>query len=144
MLLCFSALFALTPGVQATGSVTFQVEVLEGFSISSPATLTFAPVGPGQSDVQDVELTVWSNVAWDLSVKAVGYDPEEGLPGTVEVGASGDWYLLSSETSVIQMSRLPTGAGGAMVSTPFRLQGSYNDAPGSYSFQVQFTVSAAI
>lgn len=142
--LCLAAMLALTPGVEATGSVIFYVEVLHGFRIASPGTLTFAPVAPDQTNLQELEITVWSNVEWDLSVKAVGYNPEEGLRGTVEVGASGAWQVLSSESSFIQLGQPPTGASGAALLTPFRFKGSYDDAPGPYSFQVEFTVAPAI
>ncbi len=144
VVLCTATLLALTPGVQATGLVTFQVEVMHGFRVSSPGTLVFAPVAPEQSNIQELELTVWSNVEWDLSVKAIGYDPEGGLQGTVEVGNSGAWHVLSTESNLIQVGQSPTGVAGATLLVPFRIKGSYDDAPGAYSFQVEFTVAPAI
>ena len=139
-IMCLAALLAFGKGIQASNMVTFQVEVLPGLRISNPDTLTFLPVAPGQTDIQELNITVWSNMNWELSVKAVGYGVEGGLRGGMEMGSSGAWYELSEESTVIQLGQPPTGPDGATLRIPFRLTGSYEDAPGNYSFQVEFTV----
>ncbi len=139
-IMCLAALLAFGKGIQASNMVTFQVEVLPGLRISNPDTLTFLPVAPGQTDIQELNITVWSNMNWELSVKAVGYGVEGGLRGVVQLNDSGSWRDLSSEGTVIQLGRPPTGPDGTMLQIPFRLTGSYEDAPGNYSFQVEFTV----
>ena len=139
-IMCLAALLAFGKGIQASNMVTFQVEVLPGLRISNPDTLTFLPVAPGQTDIQELNITVWSNMNWELSVKAVGYGVEGGLRGVVQLNDSGSWRDLSSEGTVIQLGRPPTGPDGTILRIPFRLTGSYEDAPGNYSFQVEFTV----
>jgi hypothetical protein len=138
--LCLAVLFALGTAVQAANVVTFQVEVLPGLRLSNPDMLIFVPVAPGQTDIQELNLTVWSNINWELLVKAVGYGVEGGLRGGMEMSNSGAWYELSEESTVIQLGQPPTGPDGATLRIPFRLTGSYEDAPGNYSFRVEFTV----
>ena len=139
-IMCLAALLAFGKGIQASNMVTFQVEVLPGLRISNPDTLTFLPVAPGQTDIQELNITVWSNMNWELSVKAVGYGVEGGLQGGVEMGGLGGWHDLSIEAAIIHAEQPPTGPDGATLRIPFRLTGSYEDAPGNYSFQVEFTV----
>lgn len=142
--LCVTVLLALTTIAQASGTVTFQIEVLPGLSVSSPDLLVFDPVAPGQSDHQDLNITVWSNVTWELSVQAVGYDVEGGLQGSLEVNSLGGWVELTTERSMLHFGQSPTGPDGTSMDIPFRFIGSYEDVPGTYSFQVEFTVVAAL
>jgi len=138
--LCIIVLLVGGMVVQASNVVTFQVEVLPGLRIANPGTLTFSSVAPGQTVLEDLNLTVWSNVNWELLVKAVGLGTEEGFRGGVELGSAGSWYELTEEITQVSVSRPPTGDEGISVRVPFRLTGSYEDAPGNYSFQVEFTV----
>jgi hypothetical protein len=142
--LCVTVLLALTTIAQASGTVTFQIEVLPGLSVSSPDLLVFDPVAPGQSDHQDLNITVWSNVTWELSVQAVGYDVEGGLQGIMEVGSLGGWGEISQDPIMVRAGQPPTGPNGTSMDIPFRFIGSYEDVPGTYSFQVEFTVVAAL
>lgn len=130
----FSATF-----VQASGVVTFQIEVLPGVSISSPDNLVFDPVAPGQRVEQDVGVTVWSNVEWELAAQVIDYGAGD-LQGLIEVlDPQGLWRELSTTARTLMVNRPVTGAEGLEVQIPFRVTGSY-DLPGSYSFQVEFTV----
>jgi hypothetical protein len=138
--LCIIVLLVGGMVVQASNVVTFQVEVLPGLRIANPGTLTFSSVAPGQTVLEDLNLTVWSNVNWELLVKAVGLGTEEGFRGGVELNDFGYWRSLSDESMLIHLGQKPTGAEGLSVQVPFRLTGSYEDAPGNYSFQVEFTV----
>jgi len=142
--LLVAVLCSLAAGVEASGTVTFYVQVVPGLKISSPDQLTFEPVAPGQSDVQELSLTVWSNVRWQLLVEANGYGAEGGLSGTMEVGDSGIWHKLSAEGTAIYFGQAPTGPDGVVFQTPFRFTGSYDDEPGDYDFQVKFTVVPAL
>ena len=141
--LLVAVLCSLAAGVEASGTVTFYVQVVPGLKISSPDQLTFEPVAPGQSDVQELSLTVWSNVRWQVLVEANGYGAEGGLSGILEVGQSGSWREISAG-SVIHSDQPPTGPDGVVFQTPFRFTGSYDDEPGDYDFQVKFTVVPAL
>lgn len=125
----------------ASGLITFQLEVIPGFTISGPEQLVFPPVAPGQISQQELTIRVWSNVRWNLSVRVVGEGVEEGLYGTLEVeGANGEWFEFMGGSRTLHSSKPPTGESGREVNIPFRFRGSYSDVPGNYSLQVEFTV----
>ena len=137
--LCLILLVTWGAVAQASGVITFQVEVLPGLSISSPDNLSFGPLAPGQTTYKELGITVWANVPWELWVQAIDYDLEGGLQGIVEVEASrGNWLDLFTETRIFRSDE--TGPDGMEVQVPFRITGSYADVPGSYSFQAEFTV----
>ncbi len=138
--LLFVAFLTLGSEVQASGFVTFEVKVLDGLKISTPGFLTFEAVAPGEIDDQELPITVWSNVRWTLSVRAVNPD---GLQGAIEMSAGGIWHELSA-TSCGVASGQPTGSEGVTVHIPFRLQGGYDHLPGDYTFSVEFTVGPSI
>lgn len=125
----------------ASGLITFQLEVIPGFTISGPEQLVFPPVAPGQISQQELTIRVWSNVRWNLSVRVVSEGVEEGFHGTLEVeGENGDWYEFGVGSRTLRSSQPPTGESGREVNIPFRFRGSYSDVPGNYSLQVEFTV----
>src|SRR5690554_6793927 len=69
----FIALMLLTSvSVFASGNVTFRVHVVPGFALSVQDELVFNQVTPGQTVHEDLLVTVWSNVNWDLLVDAAG------------------------------------------------------------------------
>ncbi|NMB01379.1 MAG: hypothetical protein GX971_07685 [Firmicutes bacterium] len=125
---------------QASGVITFQIEVLPGLTISSPDQLSFGGVAPGQTVEKELELTVWSNVKWKMLVKSI--DHMSGwLRGTIDVqDFGGTWHELSTQMRPLLVDQDVTGPGGTDVQIPFRFTGSYDDTPGNYSFEVEFTV----
>jgi hypothetical protein len=139
-----TVMLGIALGVEASGTVTFFVKIEPGLKISSPDTLTFAPVAPGQTDVQDLNITVWSNVRWQLLVEAIGYGGEDGLHGMLEISDLGSWRELSRDGTVIQLGRPATGPDGLSVPIPFRFTPSFADEPDDYSFQVKLTVVPAL
>lgn len=129
----------------SSGVVTFQVEVVPGFTVSGPDNLSFDPISPGQTTQHDLGLTVWSNVSWELSVRASGQEGEGGLYGVVEFyDSSSRWTVLDNGTRLVCGDQPLTGPSGLEVIIPFRFTGSYEDSPGTYSFQVEFTVVPAL
>ena len=129
----------------ASGVITFQVEVIPGFTISAPDSLLFPPVAPDQISQQELTLRVWSNVQWNLSIRATGEEVEGSLFGSLQVeGEGGDWYELFGGSRTLRSSQMATGVTGREVYVPFRFEGSYEDTPGVYSFAVEFTVVPAL
>lgn len=146
-LLAFSlfVVFVCSGATYASGFITFQLEVIPGFTIANPDNLVFPPVAPGQTIHQELTITVWSNVRWNLSIRATGEELEGVLFGMVEVeGENGDWHDLFGGVRTLRSSQSPTGPHGRGVHIPFRFAGSYSDTPGLYSFQVEFTVVPAL
>ncbi|HBG01998.1 MAG TPA: hypothetical protein DDW87_10560 [Firmicutes bacterium] len=142
--LCIAVLFVWIVGAQASGIVTFRVNVTPGMTISSPGTLEFESVAPDQTLERDLNITVWSNVDWQLTARSVDYD-QGGLQGVIEAADSyGSWHDLGSEEWVLRRDELPTGASGLTFDIPFRFTGSYSDAPDTYEFQIQLTVVSAL
>ncbi|MDI9485588.1 MAG: hypothetical protein QM372_09020 [Bacillota bacterium] len=139
-----TVMLGIALGVEASGTVTFFVKIEPGLKISSPDTLTFAPVAPGQTDVQDLNITVWSNVRWQLLVEAIGYGGEGGLRSTLEIGDLGNWHELSAEGDAVYVGQPPTGSEGITMGVPFRFTPSFADEPDDYSFQVKLTVVPAL
>ncbi len=143
LILFCSMVAALSGTIWAEGLVTFQIEVIPGFTVSCPDTLTFAPIGPGQTTYQDLTVTIWSNVDWELSVRIVGENG--GLKGEAEFAKGDDvWIPLDNVGRSIFLNQPSTGPGGSEVIIPFRFTGSYQDTPGDYFFQVEFTVVPAL
>ena len=129
--------------VEASGRVTFEIEITSGCSLLSPGDLTFPPVGPGQTVQQDLEITVFSNTNWSLEMEVRDLGEGDALLGAIQFQDSGFWRNLSIGRNVIG-EQLPTGQDGLVVRVPFRLQGGYEHNPGSYSFEVEFTVVPAL
>lgn len=129
----------------ASGVITFQVEVIPGFTISAPDSLLFPPVAPDQISQQELTLRVWSNVQWNLSIRATGEEVEGSLFGTIEAqGEDGVWYGFFGGNRTLRSSQAPTGIAGKELNIPFRFEGNYKDTPGVYSFAVEFTVVPAL
>lgn len=140
-------MFLLLPvnKVESGGVITFQVEVIPGVTIESPDNLVFEPVAPGQSTEQNLSLTVWANFLWELSVRSLREDAGENFFGDVEVqDENGVWYDLFARRRIIRSEQSSTGALGKEISVPFRFKGSFDDEPGTYSFEVEFTVVPAL
>lgn len=136
-------LFLGCGAAKAAGVITFHVEVLPGLSISSPELLEFEPVAPGQASLQEVGLTVWANVPWGLSVKAK--HENVGLSGGLYYRDFYQiWVPLDERLHPIITQQDATGDAGLDVTIPFRYTGSYLDEPGTYAFEVEFTVVPAL
>lgn len=139
----YSLLLVLVLGGQsfASGLITFQLEVVPGFSISAPEQLVLPPVAPGQASQTELSMRVWSNVRWNLIIKVPSEGMDEGLYGVLEAkGDTGEWREFSKGERTLFTSQMTTGEKGRMVSIPVRFMGSFDDVPGNYSVQVEFTV----
>lgn len=143
--LCFFVVFMLGIATQAGDVITFQIHVLPGMTLSSPDSLVFDPAAPGQTIRKDLNITVWSNVRWELTAQAISPENEGALGGRVEVeDVQGDWLSIFARQRKIRSYQLPTGSMGSLVNVPFRFIGSYQDSPGDYFFEVEFTVGPSI
>lgn len=142
--LAFSIVFTSGGLVWASGSIVFHVEVASGVTISTPEELSFGRVAPGQAVQEDLEVEVWSNVEWQMGVQVT--DPMlGGLRGRVEVqDHQGTWKDVTTQTRTILMNQPATGTEGIVAKIPFRFTGSFEDTPGTYSFEVEFTVVPAL
>ncbi len=140
MALLVAALFSLNVAVEASGVVTFEVEIVSGYRLDSPNFLTFAPVGPGQVSQQDLEIIVYSNTEWSLEMRAENLGEGGALSEGIQWRDLGIWKKLSMETNTICMEQPATGQDGTVVNIPFRFQGGYEHDPGTYSILVEFTV----
>ncbi|MGI6625446.1 MAG: hypothetical protein ACOX57_08520 [Limnochordia bacterium] len=108
-LFCLAVLLVWVGGIQASGLVTFRVEVISGMTISSPSELVFSSVVPGIPAEKDLEIIVWSNVEWELKGKAVD-DGLGGLEGLIEAQDShGTWYDLGANEWLLRRAEPPTG-----------------------------------
>jgi hypothetical protein len=142
-LFCLAMLLVWVGGIQASGLVTFRVEVISGMTISSPSELVFSSVVPGIPAEKDLEITVWSNVEWELKVRCADYE-QGGLKGVIEVEDSDTWYNIFSQARTIRLGQAPTGKDGLTLDIPFRFTASYSDAPANYQFEIELTVVPAI
>jgi hypothetical protein len=143
-LFCLAVLLVWVGGIQASGLVTFRVEVISGMTISSPSELVFSSVVPGIPAEKDLEIIVWSNVEWELKGKAVD-DGLGGLEGLIEAQDShGTWYDLAADEWILRRAESPTGEDGLTLDIPFRFTASYSDAPANYQFEIELTVVPAI
>ncbi len=142
----FVVLFCVNDTVSASGHVVFQIEVTPGFAVSIPDILVFAPAAPGQTVYQDLSITVWSNVGWELIVSSPGdVLGEDGSPAFLQSGLevrmqSGEWRRILGLERSIRTNQEPTGPEGTQLSVPFRFTSDFSDAPGVYTIDVQFTV----
>lgn len=143
--LAILSLMILSGAADASGVITFQIEILPGLAISSPDLLNFGALAPGEQSEQALTLTVWSNVPWELSVRTVTYPGSDDLGGRLEVqDGGGRWWDFLGTQRVLYTDQPPTGPDGAQIQVPFRYIGSYGDEPGGYELQVQFTVVPAL
>lgn len=142
----FCALIAVlaATALAADGSVVFYVDVAPGFAIALQDSLTFPQAVPGQTVEAQLDVTVWSNIEWDLyaAVPAVHLDGQPvGLEGKLEVcNAFGSWRVLDHAGLTILTGQSPTTAAGLTFTVPVRFTAGFGDAPGTYAIQVEFTV----
>ena len=124
---------------QAAAVITMQVEILAGFSIACEEdNLAFGTLSPEQTVQKELELTVWSNVPWDLYAAFSGTGE---LPGVLEVqDHRGVWLDVGRSSKVVLWGQPETGRDGSALTIPVRFTSSYSDAPGTYEFQIEFTV----
>ena len=132
-----TVMLGIALGVEASGTVTFFVKIEPGLKISSPDTLT-SPVALGQTDVQDLNITV-GPVRWQLLVEAIGYGGEDGLHGMLEirgqeVGVSVPMALSFSSDALQPVLMV-------FCTNSFRFTPSFLPMD-DYSFQVKLTVPA--
>ncbi|HHT74322.1 MAG TPA: hypothetical protein GX008_11490, partial [Firmicutes bacterium] len=134
----FLALLGTTAG--ADGSVTLFVDVKPGLALQVQESLTFPEAGPGQGVEAELDVTVWSNVGWELFVAASAVrldDMPVTLEGLLEVQtASGYWRFLDEIGRGVLTDQPPTTGDGVTVAVPFRFTPGYGDAPGRYAIQV--------
>ena len=140
MALLVAALFSLNVAVEASGVVTFEVEIVSGYRLESPSALIFPKVGPGQVSQQDLEIIVYSNTEWNLEMRVESYGDNQFLSDAIQFRDSGMWRALPHEKSTICAEQPATGQDGTVVNIPFRFQGGYEHDPGTYSILVEFTV----
>ncbi len=132
-----------------SGKVTMFVEVAPGFAISLQDSLTFPQAAPGRSVEAELDVTVWSNVDWELMAASIAVHSEDGtshvLDGAVEIlDATGLWMPLTEFGRLVRMGESPTSQEGQAFSVPIRFQPGFGDGPGTYTIQVQFTVVPAL
>ena len=146
----FVVLLCINGTAGASGHVMFQIEVVSGFAVSVPDTLVFAPAAPGETVYQDLPITVWSNVGWELRVSSSGGAlGGEGSPSPVLLGLevtdhSGTWRPLDDISRTVRTDQLPTGPEGIQVNVPFRFVSDFSNEPGVYTINVEFTVVPVI
>ena len=105
-----------------SGRVTMFVEVAPGFAISVQDSLTFPQAAPGRSVEAELDVTVWSNVDWELMAASIAVHSEDGtshvLDGAVEIlDATGlDAYGVRAFGSD---GRTPTSQEGQAFSVPY-------------------------
>ena len=141
----FCVLMLVGTGIASAGSVTFFVEVAPGFAISLDDTLTFPQASPGDTVEAELDVTIWSNVGWELMVSATAAQSGDGSPRSLEgglevLGANGVWRPLDHIQRTVRTNEPPTSATGESFSVPFRFQAGFGDPPGTYTIQVEFTV----
>lgn len=132
-----------------SGKVTVFVEVAPGFAISVQDSLTFPQAAPGTSVEAELDVTVWSNVEWQLLATSTSVHSKDGNPhvlkGTVDIiDAFGLWEPLTNKVRTIRMEEPPTSQDGRDLTVPIRFQPGFGDAPGTYTIEVQFTVVPAL
>lgn len=132
-----------------SGKVTMFVEVAPGFAISLQDSLTFPQAAPGRSVEAELDVTVWSNVDWQLRATATTVRSEDGTPHDFEGGIEvldfeSAWRNLLIGERIIRYAQQPTPSEGETISVPFRFQPGFGDGPGTYTIQVQFTVVPAL
>jgi hypothetical protein len=135
------AVLLAAASAQASETVTVQVTILEGFSISGPGNIIIGALAPEEQRRTDMELNVWSNVPWELSVTlAEGSNP----PMKVEVQDMEETWVTLSGTKLLYWNQDVTGSEGRVIKVPIRCTGTYGDLPGNYSFRLEFTVVPAL
>ncbi len=140
--LCF-LLFSSTIGAS---DLMLQVEVLPGFSLQLPDTVSLTPAAPGQMVQGDVEVQVRSNTPWYLQVSGASWEVSGSGAGTdleslLHVKANGnEWSSVSSITPRTVATGDPTGDQWQAAPVEFRFSTSYADAPGAYEIQLTFTI----
>ena len=146
----FVVLLCANSIADASGHVTFRIEVVSGFAVSVPDTLVFAPAAPGETVYQDLPITVWSNVGWELRVSSPGGALDgEGSPSSVSSGlqvcVEGNvWRDLFGLERMVATNQPPTGSEGMQVNVPFRFVSDFSNEPGVYTIDVEFTVVPVI
>ena len=145
----FVVLLCINGTVGASGHVMFQIEVVSGFAVSVPDTLVFAPAAPGETVYQDLSITVWSNVGWELRVSSSGGalggdDSSSSVLSGLEVCAENVWRSLFGLERIVATNQLPTGPEGIQVNVPFRFVSDFSNEPGVYTINVEFTVVPVI
>ena len=119
-----------------SGKVTMFVEVAPGFAISVQDSLTFPQAAPGRSVEAELDVTVWSNVDWQLRATATTVRSEDGTPMTSKAALrfwiESAWRNLLIGERIIVMSQQPTPSEGETISVPFRFQPGFGDGPGTY------------
>ncbi len=132
-------------GVAEKIRVSFTVEPYALLEILTP-NLVFPPVNPGEMVEEIVSLLVKANVAWDLRI--VGSRSAETEDGTdVDVHSSilvkdhlDMWEKITEISPRIMINQTPTDSDGIPLQIPLRLEADFNDPPGTYETQIEFTL----
>jgi hypothetical protein len=123
---------------QASGVITLEVEILPGFRITGPGSVSFGSLHPGIPEERELQLQVWSNVPWQLFANYYG---TVEAPGIVEVqGTNGTWIELGSSTNLVIWDQPKTDPDGVVIKVPLRFTGSFSHDPGTYDIQIEFAV----
>ena len=148
----FFCVFFLLLAANATASdqLLLQVEVMPGFALQLPDTVSLAAVAPGQMVQGNTEVQVRSNTSWYLQVSGAqwsesGSGAEALLESLLHVKDNdGSWIepnLLMPQTVA---SGDATGDQWQETEVEFRFTSSYADAPGAYQVQLEFTIAAEL
>lgn len=110
------------------------------------SNLAFPPVNPGDTVEATVQVLVRANVSWNLRIFGSRYaETQEG--GSVEIASRilvkeylGAWTGFSDISPYVIVNHPPTTSEGVLVAIPLRLEGSFNDPPGTYQTQIELTL----
>lgn len=122
--------------------VSYTVEPYLLLELTTPS-IVFPPVAPGEIVEQTVEAVVKANVPWNLRI--VGIQTASTQDGSIIEIASrllvknhlDFWEQITAVTSNVVLNHPPTDSSGIQVKIPLRLEGDFNDPPGTYQTELQ-------
>lgn len=122
--------------------VSYTVEPYLLLELTTPS-IVFPPVAPGEIVEQTVEAVVKANVPWNLRI--VGTLTATTADGSIvdmysrlsAYSEFGLWEQISGVTSNVVFNHPPTDSSGIQVKIPLRLEGDFNDPPGTYQTELQ-------
>lgn len=137
--------FAAQLALAETLLVNFTVAPYAMLELVTP-NLAFPPVNPGDTVEATVQVLVRANVSWELRVLgSQAARTEDGAQ--IEVHSRiyahdyvGYWEDISSVLTRVIVNHPPTTSEGVLVAIPLRLEGSFNDPPGTYQTQIELTL----
>lgn len=142
----FLCLLVTSGSVIAAESMMVTFEVQPTAVLELPSNFVFSPVTPGQTREDVIEVLVKANVSWDLQLS--GSQTAQTLDGTdvsvtsaIEVlDHQEDWRKCQSISIYIRTAQPATDSEGTIIAIPVRIQGDFNDPPGTYHTSLEFTL----